>query len=489
MLAVSRSGEGVLAISAADYVKYDAVGLAGLVRKGEVSPLELAEAALGLIERHNPVLNAISQRMDDFARGAVAGGLPKGPFTGVPTLLKDLFANLPGVPCNNGSALFKGWMPTYESSMVARARQAGLVFVGKSASPEFGLMPTTEPRVFGPCHNPWNPAHTPGGSSGGSAAAVAAGIVPAAHASDGGGSIRIPASCCGLFGLKPSRGVVGAGPVEVEGWNGLATSGIVSRTVRDSAALLDVLEGGDPGEPCAAPAKARPWAEEVGRRPGKLLIAVSRKTPSGVELHPDCAAALDDAVALVASLGHEVVEADPPIDLDAFVERFTALLAANTAADLMELARAFGRPMGANDLERWTFTMASGAERTTAAEVMSGYRSLWRMHRPMGAFLARHDVLLTPTLGAPPPRLGWMDPDLDDQEELARRLWAFIPFTPIANAFGHPAASLPLHWNAEGLPVGVMIQARLGADDLLFRLAAQLEAARPWADRHPPIWA
>jgi Asp-tRNA(Asn)/Glu-tRNA(Gln) amidotransferase A subunit family amidase len=475
-------------ISAADYVRHDAVGLAALVRDREVSAAELTEAALALIETHNPALNAISERMDDFARRAAAAGLPDGPFTGVPTLLKDLFANLPGVPCNNGSALFKGWLPPYESTLVAKAREAGLVIVGKSASPEFGLMPTTEPRVFGPCHNPWNLAHSPGGSSGGSASAVAAGIVPAAHASDGGGSIRIPASCCGLFGLKPSRGVVGSGPAEVEGWNGLATSGIVSRTVRDSAALLDVLEGGDPGEPYAAPAKARPWTQEVGRPPGKLLIAVSRKTPSGIDLHPDCVAALDDAAALLASLGHEVVEADPPIDLDAFVERFTGLLAANTAADLLELSRAFGRPPGPNDLERWTFTMARGAEGKTAGEVMGGYRNLWRMHRPMGAFLARHDILLTPTLGAPPPRLGWMDPDLDDQEELGRRLWSFIPFTPLANAFGHPAASLPLYWNAEGLPVGVMIQARLGADDLLFRLAAQLETARPWAARHPPIW-
>jgi Asp-tRNA(Asn)/Glu-tRNA(Gln) amidotransferase A subunit family amidase len=475
-------------ISAADYVKHDGVALAGMVRGGEVTAGELAEAAIGLIEKHNPALNAITQRMDDFARGAVATGLPDGPFTGVPTLLKDLFANLPGVPSNNGCSLFVGWLPPYESTLVTKARAAGLVIVGKSASPEFGLLPTTEPRVFGPCHNPWNPAHTPGGSSGGSAAAVAAGIVPAAHASDGGGSIRIPASCCGLFGLKPSRGRVGSGPVEVEGWNGLATSGVVSRTVRDSAALLDALEGGDPGEPYAAPTKARPWADEVGRDPGKLRIAISRKTASGVELHPDCAAALEDAAALLASLGHELVEEDPPIDFDAFVERFMGLLSANTAADLVDLTQAFGRPLGDNDLERWTFTLASGAEGVTAADVMRGYRSLWRMHRPMGAFLDRHDVLLTPTLGAPPPRLGWMDPNLDDQAELGRRVGAFIPFTPLANAFGHPAASVPLYWNAEGLPVGVMIQARLGADDVLFRLAAQLETARPWADRHPPIW-
>jgi len=475
-------------ISAADYVKYDAVGLAALVRQGEVTPAELAEAAIGLIEAHNPALGAVTQRMDDFARAAVADGLPDGPFTGVPTLLKDLFQNLPGVPTNNGSALFKGALPPYESTLVAKARAAGLVVVGKSASPEFGLMPTTEPRAFGPCHNPWNTAHTPGGSSGGSAAAVAAGIVPAATASDGGGSIRIPASCCGLFGLKPSRGRVGSGPVETEGWNGLATSGVVSRTVRDSAALLDALEGGDPGEPYAAPAKARPWAEEVGRPPGNLRIAVSRKTPSAVMLHPDCAAALDDAAALLASLGHEIVEEDPPLDLDRFVEGFKGLLAANTAADLIELAGAFGRPLGANDLERWTFTVASLADGKTAGDVMLGYRNLWRMHRPMGAFLARHDVLLTPTLGSPPVALGVLDPDLDDQQALVGRVFGFIPFTPLANAFGHPAASVPLYWNAEGLPVGVMLQARLGADDVLLRLAAQLEGARPWSHRHPPIW-
>ncbi|MDB5479662.1 MAG: amidase [Caulobacteraceae bacterium] len=475
-------------ISTTDYVKHDAVGLAALVRRGEVTPAELAEAAIRLIDKHNPALGAITERMDGFARSAVTAGLPDGPFTGVPTLLKDLFQNLPGVPTNNGSSLFKGVPPPYESTLVGKARAAGLVIVGKSASPEFGLMPTTEPRVFGPCRNPWNTAHSPGGSSGGSAAAVAAGIVPAATASDGGGSIRIPASCCGLFGLKPSRGRVGAGPVETEGWNGLATNGIISRTVRDSAALLDALEGGDPGEPYAAPAKARPWAEEVGRSPGMLRIAVSRKTHSGVTLHPDCAAALDDAAGLLASLGHEIVEEDLPLDLDAFEEGFMGLLAANTAADLIELGGAFGRPLGANDLERWTFTLASLADGKTAGEVMLGYRNLWRMHRPMGAFLERHDVLLTPTLGSPPVRLGVLDPDLDDQGELRRRVAAFIPFTPLANAFGHPAASVPLYWNAEGLPVGVMLQARLGADDVLLRLASQLEAARPWADRHPPVF-
>jgi len=475
-------------ISPSDYVKHDAIGLAGLVRKGEVSPAELAETALGLIDKHNPTINAITERMGDFAHNAIGDGLPDGPFRGVPTLLKDLFENVPGVPSNNGSALFKGWLPPYESTLVRKAREAGLVIVGKSASPEFGIVPTTEPRAFGACRNPWNIAHSPGGSSGGSAAAVAAGIVPAATASDGGGSIRIPASCCGLFGLKPSRGRVGTGPVESEGWNGLASSGVVSRTVRVSAALLDALEGGDPGEPYAAPAKARAWAEEVGREPGKLRIAVSRKTASGVVLHRDCIAALDDAAALLVSLGHELVEDDPPLDYDRFEHEFWALLAANTAADLIEMERSFGRKLSLNELERWTFNLASFADGKNAGETMLGFRNLWRMHRPMGGFLERCDALLTPTLGSPPVKLGVIDTNLEDKLELVRRINGFMPFSPFANAFGHPAATVPLYWNAEGLPVGVMFQARLGGEGLLLRLAAQLEAARPWADRHPPLW-
>ena len=475
-------------ISREDYVKHDAVALADLVRRGEVSAAELAEAAIGLIEAHNPALNAITQRTDDFARDAIAAGLPDGPFKGVPVLLKDLFENLPGVPSNNGSALFKGWVPASQNTIVRKVREAGLVIVGKASSPEFGIMPTTEPRAFGPCRNPWDTGRTPGGSSGGSAAAVAAGIVPAATASDGGGSIRIPAACCGLFGLKPSRGRLGAGPDETEGWNGLATRGVVSRTVRDTAALLDALEGGDPGEPYAAPAKARPWRDEVGQPPGRLRIAVSRRTHTGMTLHPDCVAALDDAAKLLESLGHDIVEDDPPLDLDRFQADFWDLLAANTAADLIEMRRVFGRALGPEDLEPWTFHLAGFAAGRDVGDFMLSFRNLWRMHRPMGRFLESYDILLTPTLGTPPPPIGHLDTSLDDGRELLRRVQDFIPFTPQANTFGNPGATLPLFWNAEGLPIGVMIQARLGADDVLIRLAAQVEAARPWADRHPPQW-
>ena len=426
--------------------------------------------------------------MDDFARRTVADDLPHGPFRGVPFLLKDLFEDLPGIPSNNGSALFKGRLPERETSFVRRARAAGLVIVGKASSPEFGLMPTTEPRAFGPARNPWNTAHTPGGSSGGSAAAVAAGMVPAAAASDGGGSIRIPASCCGLVGLKPSRGRFGSGPTEAEGWNGLATAGVVSRSVRDTAALLDALEGGDPGEPYAAPFKPGPWTGEVGRNPGRLLIAVSHRATSDVVVHPDCRAALDQAAHQLAALGHEVVEADPPIDMDRFHDDFWALLAANTAADLIELAEGFGRPMTGQDLEPWTLGLAARAGLQDVGAFTLAFRRLWRLHRPMGAFLTQYDVLLTPTLATPPALLGWMDPCLGDFDELMRRIRAFMPYTPLANAFGHPAVSLPMGWNADGLPTGVMLQTALGGEGRLLRLAAQVEAAYPWAHRRPTLW-
>ncbi len=475
-------------IRVADYLSHDAVGLADLVRRGEASESELVESALTLIERHNPTLNVITQRMDDFARRTVADDLPHGPFRGVPFLLKDLFEDLPGVPSNNGSALFRGRLPERESSFVRQVRAAGLVIVGKASSPELGLMPTTEPRTFGPARNPWNTGHTPGGSSGGSAAAVAAGIVPAAAASDGGGSIRIPAACCGLVGLKPSRGRFGAGPVEAEGWNGLATAGVVSRTVRDTAHLLDALEGGDPGEPYAAPAKPGPWAQEVGRDPGRLLIAVSHRATSDGSLHIDCLAALQQAAETLAALGHEVVEVDPPIDMDRFADGFWSLLAANTAADLIELAELFGRPMTGRDLEPWTLGLAAGAAKQGAGAFTLAFRNLWRMHRPMGEFLTRYDILLTPTLAQPPAPLGWLDPCLEDFDELMRRIRVFMPYTALANAFGHPAVSLPLSWNADGLPIGVMAQTALGGEGRLLRLAAQLEAATPWAQRRPPVW-
>ena len=475
-------------LSVADYLLHDAVGLAERLRDGDTSAEDLVETAIGLIDRWNPTLNAITQRMDDFARRTVADDLPHGPFRGVPFLLKDLFEDIPGIPSNNGSALFKGWSPARETSFVRHVRASGLVIVGKASSPEFGLMPTTEPRAFGPARNPWNTNHTPGGSSGGSAAAVAAGIVPAAAASDGGGSIRIPAACCGLVGLKPSRGRFGAGPGEAEGWNGLATAGVISRTVRDTAALLDALEGGDPGEPYAAPAKPGPWALEIGRDPGRLTIAVSHKAPTGVAVHPDCLAALDRGARALAGLGHDVVEADPPIDMDRFHDDFWSLLAANTAADLVEFADAFGRPITDRDVEPWTLGLAAMAGRQDVGAFTLAFRNLWRGHRPMGAFLTRYDVLLTPTLAAPPAPLGWLDPCLGDFEELMRRIRAFMPFTPLANAFGHPAVSLPLHWNGAGLPIGVMMQAGLGEDGRLLRLAAQLEAAHPWVGRRPPIW-
>ena len=470
-----------------EYVAHDAMGLAELVAKREVSAAELAEAAIDVIERHNATLNAVVTPLYEMGREAAANPHP-GPFSGVPFLLKDLIASMKGARQTSGARYFDNYIADADSELVTRFKNAGLNILGKTNTPEFGINVSTEPAFLGAARNPWNSNHSTGGSSGGAAAAVAAGYVPAAHASDGGGSIRIPSSACGTFGLKPSRARVPAGPFYVESWHGFATEGVLSRTVRDSAALLDAIAGPEVGDYYAAPPAAGPFLAEVGRDPGRLRIAVSTKAPEGVVVDPECIKAAHDAAKLCESLGHTVDEADLPYDREQFRRAFGLMVAGNTAADLREIALAFGREPVQGDFEENTYRFAGLAEDIKVVDYLLALRWLQRLSRDMGRFFETWDVLITPTLGQPPHEIGYLDPKAAPFHEHQQRVFSFIPFTPIFNVTGQPAMSVPLHWTPSGLPVGVQFATKFGDDALLFRLAAQLEQAKPWAGRRPPIF-
>ena len=464
-----------------EYESHDALGLASLVQRGEIKPRELIEVAIAQCERRNPAVNAVVIPMFDEAR-RVSEAAPAGPFHGVPFLLKDLYALYPGVRTTNGSRLFSDFVPDHENEMVARYRRAGLVVFGKSASPEFGITTSTESVLFGKTRNPWNLEHTAGGSSGGAAAAVAAGIVPAAHASDGGGSIRIPASCCGLFGLKPSRGLMPFGPDAGEGWSGMSTAHAVTRSVRDSAALLDVVAGADLGAPYAAPTRERPYLEEMGAKPGRLRIALQTRSFNGSDTHPDCVAAARDAAALCRSLGHEVDEAEIAIDAAAFGRASQVIIAANLRASVQDRLKELGRELRDDDLETGTRAMFEAAAGADAAEYARSLRVIHALGRQVSRFLLRYDLLLTPTMGTPPLPLGRLaltNPGVD----FLRDLLQTVGYTQLFNASGHPAMSVPLSWNAASLPIGVQFVGRFGAEATLFRVGAQLEQARPWFAR------
>lgn len=469
-----------------DFAHLDATAQAELVRRGEVTARELVEAAIARMERLNPALNAVVTPMYELARAAAAGPLPDGPFAGVPFLLKDLGAAYAGVRWTSGSAFLRDFVPDEDSELVARLKRAGLIIVGRTNTPEFGLRATTEPALFGACHNPWDLSRTPGGSSGGSAAAVAAGLVPMAHANDGGGSIRIPASCCGLFGLKPTRARNPLGPDFGDaGWN-LAVEHAVTRSVRDSAALLDATAGpraGDLGAPYWAPRPARPFLQEVGADPGRLRIAFTSAAPIDVPVHPDCAAAVRDAAALCAELGHEVVEAAPAIDGPTWAEAFTTAFSAGCAATVDRWALRIGRTPTAEDFEPFTWALQQKGRGYSAAGYIHAQQRLQLGALEVARFFRDYDLWLTPTLAEPPVPLGTFDPSPEDPLRSFDRGMEFCPFTPIANVTGQPAMSVPLFWNAEGLPVGSHFLARFGHEATLFRLAAQLEAARPWAGR------
>jgi amidase len=469
----------------ADYDWYDGLGLAGLVRGGEVKAEEMLEAAIERVDALNPALNAVVTRLYDQARAALAAGLPAGPFTGVPYALKDLGALYTGAVTSYGSRLFAGAVADHDSEYTVRLKRAGLVILAKTNTPEMGLAPSTEPRLFGPTRNPWNRAHSAGGSSGGSAAAVAGGMLPMAHATDGGGSIRIPASCCGLFGLKPTRARNPMGPDAGEGWGGASVGHAVTRSVRDSAALLDVTAGPDVGDPYWAPPPAGPFLDEVGRPPGRLRIALATASWNGAPVDPECAAAATDAARLCESLGHHVEEARPDYNHEALGQATRIIIGANVRAALDVGAKARGRAVEAGDVERVTWEFAALGASHTAADYARSIGVVHRTGRAVARFFTRHDIVLSPTMCRPPFPLGVLDMSSADADAYLAAVLASIGFTSLFNSSGNPAMSVPLAWSRSGLPIGIQFAAPFGGEALLFRLAGQLEAARPWAARRP----
>ena len=494
-------------LSHSEYVSRDALGLAALVRDGEVTPAELLDTALARVHTLNPKLNAVVRLMEAEARSAAAAPVP-GPFTGVPFLAKDLITQYRGHPTSAGSRLLADHVYDHDSELARRVRASGVLVMGKTNLPEWGLVPTTEPELFGPCRNPWDTTRTPGGSSGGSAAAVAAGIVPMAGGGDGGGSIRIPASCCGLFGLKPTRARTPTGPDYGLLWRGAVVEHVLTRSVRDSAAMLDATQGPDAGAPFEIAPPAGPYVAELGRDPGRLRIGFTARPLLNATVHPDSLAAVEDAAALLATLGHHVEEATPELDGDAFALAFLTMVVAELGADLTEARFLLGRRPRRGDVEAPTWALSLLSEAFSSREYALALRELERAGRKVAPFFADHDLLLTPTVASPPPTLGWLMPTAVEThvlralgamgsgrlvrlagvlERLVEDAFAFMPWTPVFNVTGHPAMSVPLHWNAEGLPMGIHLVARFGAEDVLFRLAAQLEAARPWMDRLPEV--
>lgn len=469
-----------------EYEQYDAVGLAALIRSGDVTADEVLDAALARLDERNPDINAVVTSRASDARAEVAGGLSQvdvaAPLRGVPYLVKDLNTQIAGVRGTDGSRLFADYVAPRDSVVVERMRAAGLVILGKTNTPEFGLNATTEGRFLGAARNPWNREHSTGGSSGGSAAAVAAGIVPAAHATDGGGSIRIPASCCGLFGLKPTRARLPFAPYAGEGWAGLSIGHAVTRSVRDSAALLDATAGPAAGDPYAAPAPARPFREEVGADPGVLRVGVLEGSPSHTAVDDECRAAVAGAARLCEQLGHAVETCSWPSEVSELAAGAFVVMQANVARKVDARLAVLGRAPADDDLESFTRMMADMGRAARAIDYVEAVDNLRTLGRVIAGMHEHFDVLLSPVLGRPPVPLGELDPN-EDLARFGAAITSYVAFTGVANATGAPAMSVPLHWSAGGLPVGVQFQARFGGEATLLRVGAQLENAQPWWDR------
>ena len=472
-----------------DIAWLDGIAQADLVRRGEASPLELVDAAIARIERLNPQLDAVIRTRFDLARKEAADQVPDGPFRGVPILLKDLGCMVAGEQTAFGIGALRDVAWPVTSFLAEMFRAAGFIVVGRTNVPEFGTTVTTEAMSFPAARNPWNPAHSTGGSSGGSAAAVASGMVPIAHANDGGGSIRIPASECGLVGLKPTRGRVSQGPLTGEGWAGGTIDGSVARTVRDAAAVLDVISKPMPGDPYYAPPLPGPLAREVGADPGRLRIGVVDHAPDERYLDdPQCRAAVAAAARLLESLGHHVVPSWPDAMFEPeFIGHFTAIIAADTEATFRAFEAVLGRQIGDEEIEPRNAAHRQAGRALGSVEYLQARQWIGQWTRRMATWWGDFDLLLTPTLGAPPPELGWFTEAGPEAE--GRRIASFIPYTAQFNMTGQPAVSLPLHEAPDGLPVGVQLAAAYGREDLLVRVASQLELAAPWADRLPRIHA
>lgn len=471
-----------------DYVKYDGLGLGELVKKGEVTPLELADAAIERIEKHNPALNAIVYKGYEDARAAAKGDLPDGPFKGVPFLIKDLGTEVKGWPRTSGSRFVADVVDDYDSELVRRFRASGVVLVGKTNTPEYGITGTTESALLGPCRNPWNPKHISGGSSGGAASAVAAGIVPLAHASDGLGSIRIPAACCGLVGMKVTRDRNPQGPDDYDRAIGFSVDHVVSRTVRDSAAMLDQTGYAERASPYAPPPKSRPYMEEIGASAGRLKIAWSSETPNGKPIDPEIQQALEQTVDALAHLGHKVVNRGLNVDYRMLYKAQAAVSGANFAAGMARRIEAMGREPEPHELEALTWAALKGGRKVTGEQTMWGWQTLRLLNRQVLETFEEFDVYLSPVMGTPPPEVGFIDPVNLEPREVNKRQGKVFPFTPPFNFSGQPSLSLPLHMSASGLPIGMMFTGRYGDEATLFRLAAQLEKEMPWADRKPQLW-
>ncbi len=480
-----------------EYVQYDALGLAALVRAGEVTAHELLDVALQRAADTDGAIGAVVHIEEGVARRAIDAGLPDGPFTGVPFLLKDLGCEAVDFPSSMGSRLFEGYRYGFDSEIFLRFRAAGLNTFGRTTAPEGGVGPTTESQVYGRAtRNPWSTEHVCGGSSGGSGAAVAAGVVPVAHGGDGGGSVRIPASNCGLFGMKPTRALLPDGPMSGEGWAGMAIDGMFSRTVRDHAAFLDACAGPDVGTPYYAP-RYRPaqhgtYLEAIGEAPRRLRVAVSTRSTTGEAIHPDCVAAVEHTARLLESLGHEVVPAEPEVPMEQFMRQWSLIVACGTQLMVDSRLAQLGRVDAGDDIEGVTRLACEMAAGVSGAQYLAAVDFVHSVGRIMGRFLTGFDVLLTATMGEPPALIGRFNPRRTDAwqsfiEYRLQHVLPYSPFTPLANGTGQPAMSMPLFVNDAGLPVGTHVMGRAGDDHVLLQLAAQLEAADPWFHRRPAL--
>lgn len=471
-----------------EYSSYDGLGLGELVRKGEVTASELLEEAIARVERHNGKINSVVYKFYDQAREAARRKPGHGPFEGVPFLLKDILGECEGVPTRFASRYFPSFPSPIDSELVARYKHAGLIPFGKTNAPEFGLPPITESKLYGPARNPWNTDYTPGGSSGGSAAAVAAGIVPLAHGNDGGGSIRIPSACCGLVGLKPTRGRNSLAPNLGDVMGGLVCEHVLSRSVRDSAAALDATEGYVAGDPYSAPPKKNPYIQEVKTDPGRLKIAFWEGGTQGESLHEEAVTAVRGAAKLCSELGHNVEEAALTLNYAEAASAFITVYAAGHASTVEVLKQITGVEPTLENLESLTFNFYEIGRQVTAAQYLNAVLLLQRLSRQVAAFFERYDILVTPTLGCPPLKVGTIDFQSPSASMLDQRIAIFAHVNPFYNISGQPAISLPIHWTAEELPLGVLFGGKYGDEATLFRLAGQIEQARPWKDPHPSIW-